>query len=222
MDKVFKSFLNSIIVDSKGEPEDKKTIDILAKTEIKGTWLNLGAGEGRYCKRLLSKANKVIAADYNPEKLKILSRKISKANKTKLKIEVFDMTGKFPFEDSYFDGIFCTGTLHTFSEKNLIKIFREIKRVLKPEGKLIFDFATEVKRIQKDGKFYKYGNETFYSSDEAKKLLDNLLSGYTIKKYVNSSVNPFEFDNGEVSYTFSCNFFLIEADKTKTSHPKHF
>ena len=42
---------------------DKDTLELLKKVEIRGKWLNLAAGDGRYNLNLLEKADFVVASD---------------------------------------------------------------------------------------------------------------------------------------------------------------
>ena len=42
---------------------DKNTLGLLEKTEIRGKWLNLAAGDGRYNLKLLEKADYVVTSD---------------------------------------------------------------------------------------------------------------------------------------------------------------
>lgn len=42
---------------------DKLTIEILSKLQLKGTWLDLAAGDGRYVPKLLDKVDNLIAGD---------------------------------------------------------------------------------------------------------------------------------------------------------------
>src|SRR3990167_8495721 len=87
---------------------DKLTLKVLNTIQLKGTWLDLAAGDGRYIPELLEKVDKLIASDIDRKELDRLR------NAPKVKIKVFDLTNKFPFKDESFDGIFCTGTLHLF------------------------------------------------------------------------------------------------------------
>ena len=52
--------------------------------------------------------------------------------------ECFDMTKGLPFEDNFTDIIISDLSLHYFAEKKTFEILEEIKRVLKPNGILLF------------------------------------------------------------------------------------
>ena len=129
-----------------------------------------------------------------------------------MKTEVFDITKKFPFEDNTFDGTFCTCTLHLFPEKILRQIFSEISRVLKPKGRILFDFATDISRILPNGKRYIKKSETQYKHEEVTKLLKKLLKNYQVQ-IVESEVPEEEIKMQGFAYKFSCKFILLTADK---------
>lgn len=48
------------------------------------------------------------------------------------------MTRGLPFENNFTDLIICDLSLHYFREKTTFEILEEIKRVLKPDGILLF------------------------------------------------------------------------------------
>ena len=54
------------------------------------------------------------------------------------RIEYFDMTKGLPFDDNFAEIIISDLSLHYFTEKNTFEILEEIKRVLKPNGLLLF------------------------------------------------------------------------------------
>src|SRR3989344_6239278 len=154
---------------------DKGTLELLKKTGIIGKWLNLAAGDGRYNLNLLEKADFVVASDIDESALNKLWQNTPDDFKTKLQTKVFDITKKFPFENNSFDGMFCTGTLHLFPKEILRQIFSEIDRILKPSGRILIDFATDIKRILPNGKLYIRKSEPQYKNEEDTKFLTELL-----------------------------------------------
>ena len=181
-------------------------------TEIRGKWLNLAAGDGRYNLILLKKTKLVVAADIDESALGKLWETTPNEFKSKLKTEVFDITKNFPFVNGFFDGVFCTGTLHLFPKEILQSIFSEIDRILKPNGKIIFDFATDISRAFLDGKHYTTEYETKYSLKEAKNFLKKLLNTYKVQ--ITESEVPEEIIKmPKIDYRFNCKFLLITANK---------
>jgi len=190
---------------------DKDTLGLLRKIKIYGKCLNLAAGDGRYNLNLLKKANFVVASDIDESVLSKLWHSTPKKYRKKLGIEAFDITKKFPFEDSQFDSIFCTGTLHLFPKKVLQQIVFEIDRVLKTNGRVIIDFATDIKRTSQNGKMIVFGKEPLYSLKDANKTLKNLFRNYRIQMRESEVVEDLEAANPP--YTLNCKFIILIADK---------
>jgi len=137
---------------------------------IHGNILNIAAGDGRFNNLLLEKSDKVIAIDNDDLELQILKEQCPRKLRNKLDIINVDITKRFPFYDETFDAVFCTGTLHLFQEDTVIQILNEIKRILKQEGALILDFATEISRYDKNGNKVVIGEEGNYSNQRAIQL----------------------------------------------------
>lgn len=190
---------------------DKDTLEFLKKIEIHGKWLNLTAGDGRYNLDLLKKADYVVSSDIDESALSKLRHNTPTRYIKKLHTKAFDITKKFPFEDGLFDGVFCTGTLHLFPKEILQQIILEIGRVLKPNGKVIIDFATDIKRISPSGKSIIFGKEPLYTLEHAKKTLKDLFNNYNVQMRESKVVEDFEAANPP--YTLNCKFIILIADK---------
>lgn len=194
---------------------DPDTIKYLNGVTLKGKWLNVAAGDGRYNNLLLKKADKVVAGDIDPNALEKLKRNTPQDLQFKLSLIVFDITKLFPFESGVFDGIFCVGTLHLFPPVLLKSIFSEFNRVLKPKGTIIIDFATDIERTFPNGsKKVEPKNRPKYQLDEAIKLVGSYFRSYQ-KKFIKSSVvedrTQIKTDVANFGYIFRCNYFLMEA-----------
>ena len=190
---------------------DKDTLQLLKKTKIRGKWLNLAAGDGRYNLSLLEKADSVVASDIDESALSKLWHNTPKKFQSKLKTKQFNLTKKFPFEDKSFDGVFCTGTLHLFPKDIFQKIISEIDRILKPNGRVIIDFATDIKRTSPSGKLITFGKEPLYTLEDAKNTLKNLFRNYQTEQHDSEVVEDFEAANPP--YTLNCKFVILIADK---------
>lgn len=198
--------------DSVWGTEDKATIHLLLKAKIKGKWLNLCAGDGRFNKYLLSQANEVIAADIDESALQKLTRITPVELRNKLTIKKMNVTKPFPFEDGTFNGVFCVGTLHLFPKPIFKNIFNEIDRVLKHGGQIIIDFATDIKRTYPDGSLWIVENEPNYTLNEALIFLKDIFKNYKTK-VVTDKVDPEKVKLDDKEYIFTSNFILIEAIK---------
>jgi len=185
---------------------DELTLKVLSKLKLKGKWLNLAAGDGRYVPELLSKVSSIVATDINRKYLNKLR------GKKRVQTKVADLTKKFPFKNDFFDGVFCTGTLHLFDKKVLESVFSEMDRVLKPKGKLIIDFATDIKRSLPSGKLKRYKDEPKYKLKPAKQMLKTLLKGYSVKLYESEWVDDLT-QQPMFGYISNGYFILVVADK---------
>lgn len=190
---------------------DKDALKLLRKTEIRGKWLNLAAGDGRYNLNLLERADFVVVSDIDESALSKLWSNTPKKYRKKLATKVLDITKKLPFKDSLFDGIFCTGTLHLFPKEVLRQIIFDIDRVLKPNGRVIIDFATDIKRTSPSGKLITFGKEPLYGLKDAKSTLKNLFRNYQIQMCESEVVEDLEAANPP--YTLNCKFVILIADK---------
>ena len=190
---------------------DQITLRAIKTENIQGEQLNLAAGDGRYTPELLEKVDRLIASDIDEDALNKLSNRVNDSKKEKLDIKKFDLTKEFPFQDEAFDGVFCTGTLHLFEKETLIQAFSEIYRVLKTDGKFIFDFATDINRIGKNGEEIEV-SEVNYSMEEAQHFIEKQLSNFDIK-WKKSTFEDDLTDNPEYEWKAKGNFLLVVAEK---------
>lgn len=185
----------------------------MSKLKFNGKWLNLAAGDGRYNSILLKNSDLVIATDIDKNALKKLKENTPTPYKKKLEIKTQNFLKKFPFNNKQFDGVFCAGTLHLFPKNEVRKVFKEIDRVLKPNGKLVMDFAAEIKRELPNGKKLKIiKGEKQYSLKEAVGFLKNSFRDYETRIF-KCKVPKEKISNGKSEYTFECNYALLTAKK---------
>lgn len=197
---------------SKWGNEDPETLVVLNKFILDGQVLNVAAGDGRFTNILLKTAEKVMAIDLDEAELKNLSANCPDELKTKLLTKVVDITKELPFENAIFDGLFCTGTLHLFDLKTIEFIINQMKRVLKQHGKIIFDFATDIRRVKKDGSLITFDGEGHYTLEQAKNLFETILNDFDIKIEDAVCVEEDLNLNG-VNYDFSCKFLIVSGHK---------
>lgn len=95
--------------------------------------VDLGCGLGNNTDYLIQKGKEVLACDYSKVAIETIQREMPKA-----KTSLFDMTQKFPIEDNFTDVVIADLCLHYFDKKITEDIIREIKRILKPNGILLF------------------------------------------------------------------------------------
>lgn len=195
---------------------EELTLNIIREEAIKGRWLDLAAGDGRYIPELLQKVDELVISDIDAIELKKAQKYLSEEQTKKVNIKIFDITKKFPFENSTFDGVFCTGTLHFFTKDKLNFIFPEISRILKHKGKLIIDFATEVKRILPNGeKAQIIGRPDYflvYKKNEVKEMLKEMLKDYDLK-FEESVFSDDLTKDPDYGFVTEGNFWLVVANK---------
>lgn len=180
--------------------------DILSLIEdhvFAGNWLNAAAGDGRYNSRLLAKCNSLVAMDFDESALRKLLDDVCEADQSRVSIQIADITEQLPFGNESFDGIFCTGTLHLFYPLDLQKIFSEMRRVLREPNNVIFDFATDVRRVLPSGDLHEIENTPSYTVDKARSLLDEIFSDGQLSLH-EGVVDPIRVHLGRLGYTFSC------------------
>jgi SAM-dependent methyltransferase len=198
--------------DSVWGTEDKATKNLLQSARITGKWLNLCAGDGRFNNHLLGNADEVIAVDIDESALQKLIRITPRTLKSKLSTKTMNIARSFPFEDNTFDGVFCVGTLHLFPKQVFKTIFSEIERVLKHSGRIIIDFATDIKRTYPDGSLWIIENEPNYRLEGALAFLKKAFRDYKVN-IITDKVDPEKVKLADKEYIFTSNFILIDAIK---------
>jgi len=115
----------------------KKTIKSTEKNKIK--ILDVACGTGRMLPEVFSSVKKIeyFGLDTSREMLKILLEKSKKMN-LKNKIKIGDAS-KIPFKDNEFDVVFSYHLLWHLPEDEQKRIIKEMLRVCKKEGFVIFD-----------------------------------------------------------------------------------
>lgn len=193
---------------------DPKTLKILRRLHMKGTWLHLAAGDGRYNSLLLRKVDTLIVSDIDPSALEKSRRNVPPQYRGKFLCKVFDLVKRFPLKAQSIDGVFCVGTLHCFPKHILKKIAREIDRVLKSHGTLFVDFTTNAKRVRLDGKPYIIKGEPPYTIADAKATLQKTFPRFAIKFW--RGVVPKEsYPRANPPYTFESQYLIMVAKKPK-------
>ncbi len=198
--------------DSVWGTEDKATNGLLESVNISGKWLNLCAGDGRFNNHLLNKANEVVAVDIDKSALQKIIRITPDTLKNRLAIQTMNVTKPFPFKNNTFDGVFCVGTLHLFPKPVFKRILGEIQRILKQNGHIIIDFATDIKRTYPDGSLWIVENEPNYTLTEALTFLKETFKDYEIN-IITDRVDPEKVKLDDKEYMFSSSFILINAIK---------
>ncbi len=127
-DEYWKYVINNNKADFIKESWLEKFIAEINKVESK-TAIDLGCGIGQDTKWLLDKGFDVVSGDFSDRALNKLKEIIPNSKTMQI-----DIKEKLPFEDNSIGLINANLSIHYFSMENTIKIFNEIRRVLKPNG----------------------------------------------------------------------------------------
>ena len=108
-----------------------------------GIVLEIGPGPGYLGLEWLNKTTgtRLNAIEISPDMIEIANKNAKGYNLSDRATYITGDAQSLPFEDNYFDAVFANGSLHEWS--NPEKIFTEIYRVLKKEGKF---FITDFRR----------------------------------------------------------------------------
>lgn len=146
---------NQIAVNyDQARPEPWAEMKFLANDFIKDgdRVLDLGCGAGRFYEFFKDKNIKYIGLD-NSEKFITIAR----AKYPQLQFLLGDGLN-LPFSDNYFDKVYSIALLHHIpSQKARLKIIKEAKRVLKPDGLLILTVWNLWQRKKTINLIFKYG-----------------------------------------------------------------
>jgi len=131
----YKDHVYPYLVDILGNPLPIRKIRQQVIPPAQGNVLEIGVGSGaNFVHYDVARVNKLYALEPNSGMIRLAKRHLLK---TKLNIEFIDLPGeRIPLEDGSVDTVVSTFTLCTIP--GIVDAIREIARVLKPGGKLIF------------------------------------------------------------------------------------
>jgi ubiquinone/menaquinone biosynthesis C-methylase UbiE len=122
----------------------------------RGRILDFGCGRGEIAIRAALEGNEAVGIDYAPEAIKMAN--IAKGNMPpearKRVVLVQNKSLKLGFQSNYFDAAFLLNTLDHLSIKEEHSLLIEMKRVLKPGGKLIIRTCTNLDYFEKGYPYY--------------------------------------------------------------------
>ncbi|MBU3897154.1 MAG: class I SAM-dependent methyltransferase [Nanoarchaeota archaeon] len=103
------------------------------------TVLEIGCGDGRSLKDILSVTKNLTGIEHDKESIEIVNKEFSKYSQVKI---IFAEAKGLPFEDKSFDYVICMTTFANFGDDKF-KILDEMKRVMKDNGTIIISVFSE-------------------------------------------------------------------------------
>ena len=101
--------------------------------------LEIGFGTGYSLKEIANSVGengRAYGIDITPQMLEITRKRLRKAGLTD-RVELYEGDAKsMPYQDNKFDAVYMASTLELFDTPDIPRVLKEIKRVLKPGGRL--------------------------------------------------------------------------------------
>ena len=169
---------------------DPEIIELLNRIPTGARVLDVGAGDGRYTLLMLEKGLQVTAGDIDEEPLSILRQK---TNTNQLTTKVFNAFEPFPFPDKSMDVVVCTSLLYPFLEEIIRDFMKATNQVLRDDGMLIFDLATNRKRVNRSGEEVPLTDVIQYDSNAGLQTISNTFSGLFVADTITKNQVESEF-----------------------------
>lgn len=99
------------------------------------TALDLGAGSGRHLPLLAEHFERILACDFSLKSLKLYPAETARA--------VQAILPDLPYAEQSVDFILCWGVLHYLPQESLVPAIAEIRRVLKPGGRIFLTLRSD-------------------------------------------------------------------------------
>ena len=113
------------------EPEASKLNKLFKRSNVKK--LDIGCGAGRHTVYFARKGFEVYGFDEDEETLE-RAKKLLESKNLRGELRAWDMTTPLPYQDVFFDAVIAVRVIHHTRMSNIMKIVREINRVLKNGG----------------------------------------------------------------------------------------
>jgi ubiquinone/menaquinone biosynthesis C-methylase UbiE len=156
--------------------------------------LDAGCGLGEYTIFSLRNNAKVWAFDYSVEMVNLTSELVERESLKAEKLSVDSITA-IPYEDNFFDQVFCLAVLDHVNDESRLKGIIELKRVVKKGGRIVIDVPNRyayhwrfVFYLMRIIKLYPKGNIHFFTPSEINQLLSE--NGFKRVKTLGLTILP--------------------------------
>lgn len=152
----------------------KKTIWYKKYLNKKDVVLDMGCDTGQHSIDISKKVKKVIAFDSNELAINVAEKRANENKLKNIKFEIQNSEKQFYYKANYFTAILCLDVLEHLKNETLA--LKEIKRILKPKGKLFLSIPninTSWKKAQKSAGLFYFSDTDHkreYTLEQIKKL----------------------------------------------------
>ena len=183
------------------EPEIPKLAELLT-CDHTSKLLDFGCGAGRHVVYFAKKGFQVFGFDQSAAAVEQAKQTLEREN-LHADLKVWDMTHPLPYEDSFFDAVIATRVIHHTYTKNIMKIAKEISRVVKNRGYLFLRVPAFMRQDRRDKR-------------EDRKFTEVELRTYVASEGEEKDVPHHEFTRQELKQLFS-NYTTLKIHR-RTDH----
>jgi len=166
MKRMYTKFSKIMSLIEKSEKSLRKRSLELLKLQIGEKVLEIGFGRGTALieiSKAVGETGEVYGIDLTPEMVKITKKNLVKNNLLNVKVEEGDAKN-LPYKENYFDVVYMASTLELFDTPDIPIVLNEIKRVLKPTGRLcVVSIPREGREDSLGVRVYEWSHRTFQS-----------------------------------------------------------
>ncbi len=146
--------------------------------------LDLGCGTGKDTVYFAQKGHQVTAMDFSDNAIAALNADVRKRKLRTVRAIVGDIAESLPFKNKSFDVVYAHLSLHYFDTKTTIELFKEIHRVLRPEGLLFVKCKSERDPLYGQGE--KVGEDMFCTDHVrhffTQQFMEEMLEPFSIRE----------------------------------------
>lgn len=150
-------------------------VEHLAPTDVV---LDVGCSNGAHTLAAAGRARAVFGMDYDARQLRVAAATARERGLGNVHLMAWDITTAFPFPDGHFDSVLFLDVIEHIHPR--VEVLREIRRVLKPEGRLLVSGPnrdTSWRRRLRGAGLFAYSDPDHKIEYTAGEFLDELKAG---------------------------------------------